>query len=125
MKTLMHARHEVSPHSGRGVRPVELCGNTESERWENEGGSVSHPPKGRSVLPLPVRKQRVPAEYPVLISGLLVVFGLVTLILTIGARREEAETVAAMITYGSCSVVAGVAVAAIYWVWRSFQEFRP
>jgi hypothetical protein len=125
MKTLVQTGPNDSPREWSGVHLVELHGNTESERWENEGGSVNQPPKERSVLPLPVPKRRVPAEYPVLISGLLIVFGLVTLILTIGAKREEAETAAAMVLYGGCSVVAGVAVAAIYWVWRNFQECRP
>src|ERR1051325_8233464 len=105
MKTLVQ---DVSPFDGRGVRPVDLHGNTESERWENEGGSVSHPTRKSSVLPLPVPKWRLPSEYPVLISGLLVVFGLMTLILTIGTTREEAQTAATMVGYGSCSVVAGI-----------------
>ena len=99
--------------------------NSEDDRWENEGGAVGIGSKEPVASPQPAPKFDAKIEYVVLIAGLLIGFGLLTLMMTIGARREDAEMAATMTLYGCLSVALGAAVAAMFWLWRTFQECRP
>jgi hypothetical protein len=127
MTTLPASQKRNSAPAREGVLSPrrDSCVDTANDRWENEGGALNMAAHNRADLSKPVPESRIQAEYVFLFAGLLVCFGLVTLMMTIGARREEAETALAMTAYGGCSIAAGVAVAAAYWGWRSFQEFRP
>ena len=125
MKAPLPAAENVEPDPAEVARrTAKLSRNSENERWENEGAVSARAKRPDEPLP-PASKCSAKTEYVVLISGLLIGFGLVTLIMTIGAAREEAAMAAAMTAYGGVSVAVGAAVAGTFWLWRSLSGVPP
>ena len=73
----------------------------------------------------PVANTDDKADYCALISGLPICFGLVTLMMTIGAAPHEARMSGAMRTYGVIAILCGIFIAAGFWCWRTVRRDAP
>ena len=124
MKNTAPTFSEVPSSHRKGPGPAESRSDAEKECWENEGGALNTTPNEPVVLSEHDRKSPTKTEYAVLVAGLPICFGLATLLLTVGARPEEAAASTTMTFYGALSIASGIVFAALFWIWRNVRESR-